>query len=98
MADRQPDEMYPKARAAAQKALEIDTGLAEPGATLGAVLHEYDWNFAEAEKEFQRSIELNPNYASAHQWYGEYLINMGRFDEALAEVKHAQLGSSIDYY
>jgi serine/threonine protein kinase/Tfp pilus assembly protein PilF len=85
-----PEDAYPKARAAAQKALEIDPDLAEPHAALGVVLHEYDWNFGEAEKEFKRSIELNPNYASAHQWYGEYLMNMGRYDEAIAETRLAQ--------
>ncbi|HEY0657583.1 MAG TPA: protein kinase [Pyrinomonadaceae bacterium] len=81
---------YSKARGAAQKALEIDSNLAEPHATLGVVLHEYDWNFGEAEKEFKKAIELNPNYASAHQWYSEYLGNMGRLDEAVAEAKRAQ--------
>ena len=85
-----PEDNYPKARAAAQKALEIDPNLAEPHAALGVVLHEHDWNFVEAEKSFKRSIELNPNYASAHQWYGEYLMNMGRFDEAIIETELAQ--------
>ena len=84
-----PDENYPKARAAAQKALELDPTLAEPHATLGYVLHEYDWKHAEAEKEFKRAIEIDPNYPSAHQWYGEYLMNMGRSDEAIAELKRA---------
>jgi TolB-like protein/cytochrome c-type biogenesis protein CcmH/NrfG len=87
--DPRPDETYPKARAAAQKALEIDPNLAEPHATLGYVLHEYDWKHAEAEKEFKRAIEIDPNYPSAHQWYGEYLMNMGRSDEGIAEVKRA---------
>jgi serine/threonine protein kinase/tetratricopeptide (TPR) repeat protein len=87
--DQRPDETYPKARAAAQKALEIDPTLAEPHATLGYVLHEYDWKHAEAEKEFKRAIELDPNYASGHQWYGEYLMNMGRPDEGIAEIKRA---------
>jgi tetratricopeptide (TPR) repeat protein len=88
--DPPPGETYPKARTAALKALEIDAELAEPHAALGVVLHEFDWKFAEAEREFKRAIELNPNYASAHQWYGEYLANMGRFDEAIAEAKRAQ--------
>jgi serine/threonine-protein kinase len=88
--DPPPEVTYPKARAAAQKALEIDATLAEPHAALGVVLHEYEWNFAEAEKEFKRAIELNPNYASAHQWYCEYLRSMGRFDEAITEIKRAQ--------
>ena len=87
--EQRPDETYPKARAAAQKALEIDPGLAEPHATLGYVLHEYDWKHAEAEKEFKRALEIDPNYPSAHQWYGEYLMNMGRPDEGIAEVKRA---------
>ena len=87
--DSRPDETYPKARAAAQKALEINPNMAEPHATLGYVLHEYDWKHAEAEKEFKRAIEIDPNYPSAHQWYGEYLMNMGRSDEAIAELKRA---------
>ncbi len=87
--DQRPDETYPKARAAAQKALEIDPDLAEPHATRGYVLHEYDWKHAEAEKEFKRAIEIDPNYSSAHQWYGEYLRNMGRPDEGIAELKRA---------
>ena len=85
-----PAESYSNARTAAQKALELDPGLAEPHATLGVVLHEYDWNFTDAEREFKRAIEINPNYASAHQWYGEFLRNMGRLDEAIAEMKRAQ--------
>ena len=87
--DPQPEETYPKARAGAQKALEIDPTLAEPHATLGYILHEYDWNHAEAEKEFKRAIEIDQNYPSAHQWYGEYLMDMGRSDEAIAELKRA---------
>ena len=83
-------DSYPRARAAALKALELDESLAEPHATLGTVLLEHEWNFAEAEKEFKRAIELNPNYATAHHWYSEYLLAMGRNDEALAEIKRAQ--------
>jgi TolB-like protein/Tfp pilus assembly protein PilF len=83
-------DAYPRARAAALKALELDESLAEPHATLGTVLFEYEWNFAEAEKEFKRAIELNPSYATAHHWYAEYLLAMGRNDEALAEIKRAQ--------
>ncbi|MBA4122955.1 MAG: protein kinase [Acidobacteria bacterium] len=88
--DPPPEEAYPKARAAAQRALEIDPTLAEPHATLAVVLEEYEWNFAQAEKEFKRAIELNPNYASAHQWYAEHLMSIGKFDEAIAEMKRAQ--------
>ena len=71
------------------RALELDPALAEPHAALGVVLHEYDWKFAEAETEFRRAIELDPNYASAHQWYSEYLMNMGRFEESIAEALQA---------
>lgn len=85
-----PQETYPKARAAAMKALEMDETLAEAHNALAGVKAEYDWNFAEAEKEFKRAIELNPNYASARHWYAEYLLNMGRKEEALAEIKRAQ--------
>lgn len=88
-ADQRPDESYPKARSMAQKAMELDPSLAEPHAALAVILHEYDWNHAEAEKEFRRAIELDPSYASAHQWYGEYLMNLGRFDESEQELRRA---------
>ena len=88
-ADLRPDETFPKARAAAQKALEIDPDLAEPHVTLAEVLHDYDWKHAEAEKEYKRAIEIDPNYPYAHQGYGRYLSHMGRFDEGIAELKRA---------
>ena len=84
-----PDEAYPKARAAALKALEMDETLAEAHNALGSI-KSYEWKFAEAEAEHKRSIALNPNYATAHQWYGEYLLRMGRYDEGVAELKRAQ--------
>src|SRR5215203_86019 len=77
-----PRESFPRAKAAAEKALEIDANLAEAHTTLAYALANYDWNFAEAEREYQRAIELNPNYATAHQWYAEFLSAMRRFDEA----------------
>jgi TolB-like protein/Tfp pilus assembly protein PilF len=83
-------EAYPKARSAAMKALEIDNSLAEAHATMGTVLYEFEWKFDEADKEFKRAIELDPNYATAHHWYGEYLMVMSRMDEALTELKRAQ--------
>jgi eukaryotic-like serine/threonine-protein kinase len=85
-----PQEAFPKARAAALKAIEIDETLAEAHNALAAVKSNYEWKFAEAEAEWQRTIALNPNYATAHQWYGEYLADMGRYNEALAELKRAQ--------
>lgn len=85
-----PRESYPKAEAAAQRALEIDTDLAEAHTTLAYALANYDWNFAEAEREYRLAIGLNPNYATAHQWYAEFLSAMSRFDEAKAEIRRAE--------
>jgi eukaryotic-like serine/threonine-protein kinase len=85
-----PHENFSRARAAATKALETDETLAEAHAALASIKSDYDWNFAEAEREFKRSIELNPNYATARHWYAEYLLSMNRKDEALAEIKRAQ--------
>jgi serine/threonine-protein kinase len=85
-----PEETYFKSKAAAQKAIELDPSLAEPHAALAGTLGEYEWNFAGAEAEFKRAIELNPNYATAHQWYGEQLSVLGRHEEAIAEAKRAQ--------
>ena len=85
-----PREAMPKAREAAGKALGIDESLAEAHASLGTVAFYYNWNWREAERAFIRSLELNPGYAIAHQWYGEYLAAMGRLEEAIAELKHAK--------
>lgn len=86
-----PQDSYPKARAAAKRALEIDDTLAEAHAALGLELFAYEWKAAEAIKEFRRAIELNPNYATAHHWYGnQVLLYTGRFDEAIAEMLRAQ--------
>ena len=82
-------EFYPKAEAAARKALELDDALAEAHTSLGEV-SAYQWKWNEAEKEFLRAIELNPNYATAHQWYSETpLLATGRFEEANREMKRA---------
>ena len=85
-----PNEAYPKAKAAAAKALEIDEGLAEPHASLRFAKTHYEWDWAGAEKEFKRSMELAPNYASAHSWYGNLLTAQGRLDEAIAQQRRAQ--------
>src|SRR5438128_1108423 len=85
-----PREFYPKAEAAAKKALELDDKLAEAETSLAQLHCYYDFDFSQATKEFQRAIELNPNYATAHQWYGNsVLVALARFDEAIAEVKRA---------
>ena len=84
-----PREAMPKAKAAALRALELDETLAEAHASLGRVFAAYDWDWTSAEKEYKRAIELNPRYATAHQWYGGYLSVMGRSNEAIAERKRA---------
>jgi TolB-like protein/DNA-binding winged helix-turn-helix (wHTH) protein/Tfp pilus assembly protein PilF len=85
-----PGEVMPKARAAANKALELDDSVAEAHAALGWVKWQYEWDWAGAEKEFQRSIQLSPNYAIAHGMYALYLDSMSRVDEARAQHKRAQ--------
>jgi TolB-like protein/Flp pilus assembly protein TadD len=82
-----PKEAYPRARAAAMKALELDDTLAEPHAALAITV---DGGFEEQEKHFKRAIELNPGYANAHLWYARDLSRMGRVDEALKEILRAQ--------
>jgi TolB-like protein/Tfp pilus assembly protein PilF len=89
-AEASPKESLPQAKAAALKALELDSTLGEAHATLANALIAYDLNFAEANREFERAIELNPNYATAHQWYAETgLVPLGQFEKAVAEVKRA---------
>ena len=87
---RTPDDAFPQARASAQKALEIDAALAEAHTSLGWIKMVYDWDWAGAETEFKRAIELNPNYANTHHWYGFLLSTQRQLDEGLQEVKKAQ--------
>jgi serine/threonine-protein kinase len=85
-----PHEAMPKAKESAIKALALDDTLAEAHATLAHILINYEWDSATAEKEFKRSIELNPDYATGHQWYAiHYLTAMGRLEEAVHEMKRA---------
>ena len=83
-------DTYLQANTAALKALEIDDTLAEAHTSLAAIKADNEWDFPGAEREFRRGIELNPNYATAHQWFAEYLAHMGRFGEAIAEIQRAQ--------
>jgi TolB-like protein/DNA-binding winged helix-turn-helix (wHTH) protein/Flp pilus assembly protein TadD len=76
--DVAPQEQYSAAKSAARRALEIDDDLAEAHNALAASLFWYDWDWAGAEREFQRALALNPNYAQAHQWYGQFQKAMGR--------------------
>jgi TolB-like protein/Tfp pilus assembly protein PilF len=80
-------EGIPKAREFARQALMLDDSLAEPHTTLAYLSQTHDYDFAAAEPEFKRAIQLNPNYATAHQWYAELLTNEGRFDDAEAEFR-----------
>lgn len=86
-----PREVMPKAKAAAEKALEIDDRLAEAHASLGLVRSLYDWDWADAERHYRLAIRLNPGCAAAHHWYAiDYLAVLGRIDEAYAEILRAQ--------
>lgn len=85
-----PDQAFPKAKEAAEKALVLDETLAEAHTSLGFILSSYEWKWSEAEQSYRKAISLNPNYATAHQWYGLCLTLLGRFDEAMKEVRRAQ--------
>src|SRR6266571_8864316 len=85
-----PDEAIPKARTAALTALEIDDQLAEAHASLGIIKAQYDWDRTGAEKDFKRAIELDSNYATAHQWLGMYYFAGGRFADALVSLERAR--------
>jgi tetratricopeptide (TPR) repeat protein len=84
-----PAEAVPKAREFAARAAQLDGNLAEPHATLGYLSQTYDYDFTASEREFKRAIDINPNYATAHQWYAELLLTLGRFDESAGEYKRA---------
>ena len=83
------EDAFPRARAAAAKAIALDDGLAEPYAALGQINAD-EWRWADADLEFRRALERNPGYATGRQWRAEYLAVSGRADEALAEIRHAQ--------
>jgi tetratricopeptide (TPR) repeat protein len=85
-----PRDAFPKAKAVAQKALELDDTLAQAHTALAMALARYEFDFTQAAREFRRAVELNPNYGTAHHWYGNTtLIALARFDEAIAEMKRA---------
>ena len=84
-------QALPVAKAAAEKALQLDDTLAEAHASLALIDPHLGWNWEGARRHFESAIELNPNYATAHHWYGDtYLAPMGRMDEAIAELRKAQ--------
>ncbi len=85
-----PKEALPKAKAAAIKALELDSALGEAHNSLAFCLDGFDWDFDSAGKEFRRAIELNPGYATAHHWYAWHLSLLGQYDNAIAEMRKAE--------
>jgi TolB-like protein/Tfp pilus assembly protein PilF len=85
-----PEVAFPKAKAAASKALALDDGLAEAHTSLAFTLDLYDWDWESAEQEYKRAIALNPGYATAHHWYAWHLIVLGRNQEALSESRKAE--------
>ena len=85
-----PEEIYPKAKAAALRALELDDSLAEAHAALSCIMDNYEWDWDASEREIERAIALNPGYATAYQWKAEGLITRGRFDEAVEVMNKAR--------
>jgi serine/threonine protein kinase/Tfp pilus assembly protein PilF len=83
-------EYFPRAEAAARRALELDEYLADAHSVLGLVSLQYAWDWSGAEREFKKAIELNPNYPTAHHWYNIMLQSVGRLDEAMNEIKRAR--------
>jgi serine/threonine-protein kinase len=89
--DLAPDQTYPRARASALEALRIDSTLASPWAVLGDYNAMYAWNWPEADRAFRRSLALDPNNANTHHWYnGDYLLPVGRMDDAIREARRAR--------
>jgi eukaryotic-like serine/threonine-protein kinase len=88
--DLSPAQSYPRARAAAEKALQLNEGLADAHANLGLVERDYDRDWQGAEREFKRALQLNPKSATALQWYAELLTMTGRFGEAETRIREAQ--------
>lgn len=96
--ERAPVEFYPKAQAAARKALELDDTLAEAHSTLGFFNMMYEWNFDQAKREFKRAIELNPNYATAHDGYSFYFKATGQQQKAIRECLRAQKADPLSLF
>ncbi|PYX25977.1 MAG: hypothetical protein DMG87_00645, partial [Acidobacteria bacterium] len=85
-----PLQAWQNAKSAATQAVKIDDSLPEAHISLALVREDYDWDWSGAENEFKRAIQLNPNSATAHQWYGDFLTKLGRFEDARLELKKAQ--------
>lgn len=92
-AELPPGEAYPRARELAEKALRLDPGLGSAWAALAGVAGSWDWDWGKAEEYYEKAIELEPNNASTHQWYAEFLCTLGRFDES---IEHVELAHELD--
>lgn len=92
-----PRQAFPKAKMAAEKALALDDHLAEAHTSLGMIKFYYDWDWAGAEAEFKKALELNPGYPQAHQYYADLVKSFGRFDEALKEMRKALSLDPLSY-
>jgi tetratricopeptide (TPR) repeat protein len=84
-----PNDSLPKAKSAAQRAIELDPMLGEGHASLGYIQLWYDWDWPAAERSLKRALELNPAYAPARQWYSYYLETVDRLEESIGEIKRA---------
>jgi DNA-binding winged helix-turn-helix (wHTH) protein/TolB-like protein/Tfp pilus assembly protein PilF len=97
-----PSEAMPRAKAAAQRAVELDPSLAAAHVSLGLIASKYDWNWDVAEREFQAALAIDPKLATAHLWFGVYRAQLGDFDRAISELRRAQeldpLSSEINCY
>jgi len=90
-ADVPPPDALAEAKAAAEEAVRLDDTLAEAHTSLAIIAHSFGWNWEESRRQYERALELNPNYATAHHWYGDaYLAPMGRVNEAVEEIRKAQ--------
>jgi TolB-like protein/Tfp pilus assembly protein PilF len=85
-----PEDGFPRAKAAAEKAVQLDSALAEAYTSLASIKGDYEWDWQGAEREYRRAIELDPNYATAHHWYADFLAGMGRSEEGMAEIRKAE--------
>ena len=84
-----PGDSYPRAKVAAERALQLDPDLAEAHTSLAMILDRYDWDETSAEQHFQKALKLNPGYTTAHQWYGVFLVMLTRLNEGEDEIKKA---------
>jgi TolB-like protein/DNA-binding winged helix-turn-helix (wHTH) protein/Tfp pilus assembly protein PilF len=92
-----PNQVMPKARAAAEQAVKLDDNLAEGHTSLGYVKLSYDWDLGAAEREFEEAIRLNPGYATAHHWYVHYFLAKGQTEQALAEIHKAEVSDPFSF-